>query len=379
MFRAFTAVLALSLAATTAAAGEFRPDQMSVATLERAPGARWMWVGDVNFPFMADGRAYLVEVGSGAFLGMISTGSLFMKLDLPADRQHVYAAGTFFERLVRGKRTDVVTIFDPRTLGVVGEIVIPPARLTSIPSPITSGITDDQRFLVIYNMTPAQSASVIDLRERRFVEEVQTAGCAMAIPGGERRFTMICSDGSLMTLVLDATGREAGRLRSKAFFDPQQDPVLEKPVRIADQWYFVSFTNEVHPVDLGRGEARFDARWSLVTEAERAESWRIGGIQNLAAHEKRGLLFALMHQGGADTHKDPGTEVWVFDVEKRSRVQRIALRQPATSIQVTADDAPLLVTALIGVPELDVYAVGDGAHQRTIGGIGTTITLLQND
>ncbi len=377
MLRAATAASLFLGLATAAGAVEFRPDQMTVATLDRAPGPHWVWVSDMNFPNMVDGRAYLVDAGSGAFLGMLSPGSLFMKLDFPADRRVIYAAGAFYKRLVRGPRTDVVTLYDPRTLLAVDEIEIPPLRLHSIPSMITSGITDDQRFMVIFNMTPAQSISVVDLQERRFVEEIGSAGCALAMPGGQRRFSMICADGSLMTIRLDMDGHAAERLRSKPFFDPQSDPVTEKPVRIGDKWYFTSFKGMVHTADLGGAQASFAAPWPLLSEEDQAGSWRIGGLQHLAAHQKRGLLFSLMHKGGVDTQKDPGTEVWVYDVSKRQRTQRIVLRQPATSIEVTQDESPLLVTVLIGVPEVDVYAAVGGAHQRTIAEIGTTVTLLQ--
>ena len=94
-------------------------------------------------------------------------------------------------------------------------------------------------------------------------------------------------------------------------------------------------------------------------------------------HADRGLLYSLMHQGGVDTHKDPGTEVWVYDVAKRQRVQKLPLRGIATSILVTQDAEPLLVAAMIGTPGLEVYAATTGAHQRSIAEIGSTITMLQ--
>jgi hypothetical protein len=35
-----------------------------------------------------------------------------------------------------------------------------------------------------------------------------------------------------------------------------------------------------------------------------------------------------MHQGGPDTHKQDGTEIWVYDLARRERVQRIPLHSP---------------------------------------------------
>lgn len=373
------AILAVLLAcwAGGASAAEFRPETMGVATLDRAPSPNWIWANDFTFGFMADGRTYLLDVGTGEFLGMLSTGSMFLKLDIPADRKVVYNAATYYERVVRGKRTDVINIFDPRTLDITGEIPIPAKRLTSIPTLINSGITNDQRFMVLYNMTPAQSVTVVDLANRRFASEVITPGCAMTLPG-ERRFRMLCADGTLLSVELDADGREASRARSAPFFEPRKDPLTEKPVRIGDDWWFVSFEGMIQPLDLAAEAPHVLPAWSLLGDADRAEGWRIGGIELLGVHEKSRRLYVLMHQGGPDTHKDPGTEVWVFDVATKKRVQRIALRDPATSILITQADEPLLVAVLIGVPNVEVYSATTGQHQRTIGEIGNTVAFLQN-
>jgi hypothetical protein len=59
-------------------------------------------------------------------------------------------------------------------------------------------------------------------------------------------------------------------------------------------------------------------------------------------HKTSGRLFVLMHPGTHWTHKEDGTEVWVFDTAARSRIARFALQQPSSSIAVTQDDEPLL-------------------------------------
>lgn len=149
-------------------------------------------------------------------------------------------------------------------------------------------------------------------------------------------------------------------------------------MRIGDEWLFVSFEGIAHPIDLSGDTPRPLPTWSLLDDADRAAGWRIGGMQHLFVHTATRQLYSLVHQGGPDTHKDPGTEVWVHDMDTHRRIRRIALKEPATTILVTQDDQPLLVTALIGVPAIEVYAAGNGAHQRTIGELGNTITLLQN-
>src|SRR5262249_8583539 len=161
---------------------------------------------------------------------------------------------------------------------------------------------------------------------------------------------------------------------SEPFFDPQQDPVTEKAVRRKQEWLFVSFGGVVHPIDVSGDKPRFGESWSLFDDADRRASWRIGGAQHLAVHAPTRRLYALVHQGGPDTHKNPGTEVWVYDLATRRRVQRFAMLNPLVSfiglqsgrtsggalrwlltkllpnpgidrILVTQDDKPLLVTS----------------------------------
>jgi methylamine dehydrogenase heavy chain len=52
----------------------------------------------------------------------------------------------------------------------------------------------------------------------------------------------------------------------------------------------------------------------------------------------------MMHQGATWTHKQSGTEVWVFNLESRKRIKRIPLQGPAASLTVSLDDDPQLYT-----------------------------------
>jgi methylamine dehydrogenase heavy chain len=359
------------------ALGQWQPDSMSVASLPGEYNPHWVWVDDMSFFHMIDGRAYLVDADSGQVLGMLSPGGSFNKLELPADTPEIYAAATFYPRGTRGERTDAITIFDRSNLSAIGEVIIPAKRHTSIATLAHSTLTDDGRFIGVYNMTPAQSVSVVNIQQREFIEEISTPGCAMVYAAGERQFNMLCGDGSLLTVTIDDSGKEVDKVRSSPFFDPQVDPVTEKAVRVGDQWLYVSFDGIAYPVTVADGKPEFGANWSLLSDAERGQSWRIGGVQHLAAHQQRGLLYSLVHQGGVDTHKDPGTEVWVYDIDAKARVQRIELANLATSIQVSQDDEPLLLTAFIAVPALDVYDAASGEHLRTVGELGETIGLIQ--
>ena len=69
-----------------------------------------------------------------------------------------------------------------------------------------------------------------------------------------------------------------------------------------------------------------------------------------------GLMFVLMHQGGEWTHKQFGTEVWVFDAAKKTRVGRIKLKTPAYSIYVSNSDKPILYALSLLKSQMDEYA-----------------------
>ena len=89
-----------------------------------------------------------------------------------------------------------------------------------------------------------------------------------------------------------------------------------------------------------------------------------------------GRFYVLMHPDGYEgSHKDPGVEVWVFDVDTGTRVDRIALELPAITFGLTTDDDPLLLTTNINL-EVDVYDVGSGDYLRTLSGTGAQTPFL---
>src|SRR5262249_13240393 len=151
----------------------------------------------------------------------------------------IFSPETYFSRGTRGTRTDVVTMYDPSLLAPVGEIVIPPKRASNLPMMANSDLTDNGRFLLIYNFTPAQSVTVVDIHSQRLVGEIETAGCALVYPTGARSFFSICADGSLLNVYLDDKGQARSRDRTGQMFDVAKDPVTEKAVRVGNTWQFV--------------------------------------------------------------------------------------------------------------------------------------------
>jgi methylamine dehydrogenase heavy chain len=239
-----------------------------------------------------------------------------------------------------------------------------------------AALTDDERFLVIYNFTPAQSVSIVDVRARKFVGEIDTAGCALVYPSGPRTFFSVCGDGAVLLVTLGEDGKLANRVRSPALFDAMKDPLTEKAVRVGDTWYFASFQGTVHPIHATSRGVELAAKWPLVTAAEQAQGWRTGGLQHLAVHRPSGRLFAIMHRGGLETHKDPGTDIWVYDLATRKRVQQISTQHKAGSIAVSQDDKPLLFTCFIESNVLDIYDAISGRYLRSVDGLGQTPTVM---
>jgi methylamine dehydrogenase heavy chain len=380
---AAVAAFSVALGCSAAVAEEFQADPLIGSDLPAKPGSHWVWVNDMVFNHMADGKAFLVDGDAGSMLGMLSTGYGFGGVLLPRDRSVIYSPETYFSRGTRGTRTDVVTIYDGRKLspleskGRAVEIPIPPKRVSAMPMPSNSALTDDDRFLLLYNFTPGQSTTVVDTQSRTFVGEIDGGGCAMVYPTGPRSYFSLCGDGAVLEVKLDDTGKEAGKTRSAALFDAVKDPVTEKGVRFGNAWLFATFSGDVLPVEMTPQGLRAGARWSLLDEKDRAEKWLPGGLQHLALHAGTSRLYSLMHQGGAYSHKDPGHEVWVYDLTTKRRLQRIKLGDPATSIAITRDDDPLLFAIFMGAPKVDVYDPKSGERLRSIGEIGfTPMTLV---
>ncbi|UJJ31476.1 amine dehydrogenase large subunit [Halopseudomonas maritima] len=319
----------------------FVPEQSYVEVLDDYQGQGWFWVWGNNAPTMLDGRAYLFA-DDGRHLGQLNTGTWPGDLVMSHRRAELYAAEIYFSRGSRGTREDVVTVYDARTLSPKAEIAIPPKRMTGMLSAGLSVLSDDERFLLVLNFTPAASVSIVDVEQQRFVGEVAIPGCASLYPAGPRDFYAICGNGGFFHLRLDEQGSVAVQQRTEPLFDPLEDLLLTPASRLGDTWYFVSQQNYAWGLQMTAAGAERRQRWSLVSDAERADGWGVAGNHGTAIHEASGRLFVLMHKDVPENYQKPGTEVWVYDVRSEQRVARIELEAHSTAIGVSQGAQPRL-------------------------------------
>ena len=162
---------------------------------------------------MPDGRAHLIDGDTGRYFGSLNTGYVHARLNLPTHYREIYSAEIYYSRHVGGIRSDMVRVYDPINLTLLAGIAIANKQATTIPRLTNTALSDDGRFMTVANLTPATSVSVVDLKERKFVGEIELPGCALTIPATGRHFLSLCSDGSAMTAALQATYMAAGMNR----------------------------------------------------------------------------------------------------------------------------------------------------------------------
>ena len=342
----------------------------SVETLPASYPDTWVYAHDTNFFSLSDAKVVLVDVAAEnrQYKGSIPS-SHFPSFLAATTRPEVYVAESLYSRRLRGERIDLLTIYDKVNLAPVGEVVLPGAKRGMIVThKNTLQSLDNERFLLVYNFTPATSVSVVDIGKREFLGEISLGGCVMIYPSRQRSFGSLCNDNTMLVTHLDEAGELARQARSEAFFDADTDPIFAKPAVIGGVYYFPSFKGMVHPVDMNAADPVMPGAWSLLEQRDRQENWRPGGWQVATAHEASGRLFLLMHPDGANgSHKGGGSEVWVFDVQAKQRLARIALKEWGVSIEVTRGEQPYLAVVNANM-NLDVYAADGGEWLRFIGG-----------
>jgi methylamine dehydrogenase heavy chain len=363
------AVLALAvlLAAPHAQAAE-PLEKASVAPMH-AVGEHFVWVPDRLFA-----HSLLFDGDSGEVRATIDAGTTITpKPPLYSERRgEFYSVEIDYARGTRGKRVDYVTIYDATNLQVSGEVLIPTQTSESNASIAYSALLDGGRFLGTFNQFPNTSISIVNLDRRSFAGEIPTTGCAGVYPTGERTLATLCGNGTVLAMTLDEAGSLESSVASAPFFDVVKDPVMMAGGRLESRWVFVSFAGKVHEVDFSVSPPGIES-WSLLGDGD--SGWRPGGLQHVALHRDTKRLYVILHEGGPGTHKDPGPEVWVFDLATRERVARFAMPNFTAAF----------LSAVLGVDAdsftgwlLDGLLPGGGAHVIAVTQDDTPLLFARN-
>ena len=111
--------VAAGLVAGAPLGSALEPEERGVIATLPPPGDHWVWVPDRLFQ-----HSLLYDGDRGTVLGMIDAGAMLTPMPplWSRSRGEIYSIDTAYTRFKRGERLDYVTIYDARTMGVVGEI-----------------------------------------------------------------------------------------------------------------------------------------------------------------------------------------------------------------------------------------------------------------
>jgi len=351
----------------------------NVATLPAQYPEDWILVDEVSFASMFGGKIIILDSSESKpehRIKGIMDKSLIGNFTQHPTRPELYIMESFHERGSRGKRTDVLAIYDKTTLNIIKEIVwTETTRLQALPERYSMAVSGNGEFLYVANFSPAASFTVVDLERQESIATVSTPGCVLTYPTGKNSVTSICSNGGLLTSVLNNDGTLRSQQRIKSFFHSDTSPIFERPAIIDGIAYFPSFDGEMHEVDMHDDVAKYLGSWDMLSEEERAANWRPSGL-SLTSKDSLGRFYTIMQPDGHEgSHQHGGTHVWLFDAKAKKRVKIIETPNWAISIGVTQGNNPKLIVTN-GELALDVYSTEDGSLIHTMSDFGSTTPLL---
>ncbi|MPY22361.1 methylamine dehydrogenase [Shewanella psychropiezotolerans] len=338
----------------------------------------WMFVDETSFTNMFGGKMILLDVAETRHSKRIkgtADKNLMGNFIQAKTRPEFYIMESFHTRGARGPLTDVLTIYNKTTMAVIKELVWKDRRLQALPRRNAMALSADEKFLYVANFSPAGSFTVVELNSKKIIETIETPGCVLTFSTGIRSISSLCSNGGMLTTVIDEKGHLKSRHRLKPFFDTDKSPIFERPAIIDGIAYFPSFDGLLHELNLSGKVAKHITSWSLLNEQERKQNWRPGGLA-LNDSDEQGLMYIIMHSDGHDgTQTQGGSQVWIFDVRAKKRIKVIDIPNWAVSIALTRGIKPLLVVTN-GELNLDIYNPESGELIQTLKDFGNISPLV---
>lgn len=349
---------------------EIEPETVSIAELP-PPHSKTVYMVDPIFPHIVKTKFYVIDGRFGRIEGMLDAGLAANGIVSP-DQSKFYVFNTFYSKLVRGERSDFLTVYDTKTLTATDDIPIPSKRMLAIPKMNAMGFSKNAEVLYYMNLTPATGVGFIDLKNKKHLGETNVPNCNMIYPHGETEFTMICSNGSLLTMNAKDL-KNIKRSQTKSFFDVVNDPVFEHSAfdRKRNMVHFLSYDGLIHSVTLG-STPKIAKPWSILTDAETKEGWRPGGWQVADIHYETNRMFVIMHRGPKWTHKYPGEEIWVYDMNTKKKIQTIKTKIASYSIKLSQDERPFIFATTPEDGSMTIISATTGKTLKIMEGVGVT-------
>jgi len=353
-------------------------DTGNVLVLPENYPEHWIIADDINFSSMLAGKVFILDVTEKSpykqVKGIIDK-SLIGNIKQSKTRGEIYILETFHERGTRGPKTEILTVYDQSTLFIKKEILWNRGRFQGLPERFTMSFSEDEKFLYAFNFDPASSFTVVDLDTYEIVADIETPGCVLTYPVGRLSVASLCSNGSMLTTLLNKNGTLKSQARTKTFFDTDKTPIFEHPIYINKTAYFMSFEGVMHSFDMSGDIAKYSGSWDMLSAEDKQKNNRPSGLV-LNSSDDSGLIYSIFQEDGREgSQTHGGNEVRVYDPVKKKLVRRIKVPNWAISMVVTRGANPYLVITN-GELGLDVFDANTGDFIQNISNFGQITPLM---
>ena len=206
--------------------------------------------------------------------------------------------------------------------------------------------SDDGRFVAVFNLTPATSLSIVDVRARRFVGRGPDARLQPGVRRGPAALLHAVrrrrgARGERST----TAGRRSVAAQRRASSIRRRIPSPRRRSGAATSGSSSRSTAWCTRSTCPARRSRFGEPWSLFDDADRAASWRIGGGSTLAVHARRpdGSTRSCTRAAPTRTRR-PARRCGCTTSRATQRVQRIAMLNPLVELH-RACRRPSIATA----------------------------------